>query len=487
MISCDPGQLLSRASCFSCLTEKQERQILTYLYCQLNSVGGFGLNLIPPGSTYTGSPAEFDLIVAASTTYTITWGAAELSMTLCGVTYPSTGAGTITIVHTGTCTLMQFFGTFAGTTVTARVKVAINGEVPIPSGFSLSANASGQTLAKWSSPPSNVAQTEVWTSPDNITFALAGTFTKPATSGGVTSAAVGALHYVKIRWIGATLTGAFTSSKIMTGRTTDWAKRVVTNGGAIPSDSSISALNTFEQTLMSTVTVAQLKAMNVCAPDSLIAAITPFYVGGGSDPWTNNGVLAADVSVDGIQFDGISKYLNTGFDPNAQLGHDGGMAIYTNANYNVTTVQWDLASYDAGATRGIGLGFTVAANLFGFANGNFGTMFSSKASNAGPFRGMIYAFGFNNAGVRACYVYKANSSIGFVNVYGTNNQTGVNLDHWPAVSTTLGAINQNGVVGQFSNKRISFAVHHGFTDAGNGQALFNAVQALRTALGGGFV
>jgi len=472
MISCDPGQLLSRASCF-CLTEKQERQILTYLYCQLNTVGGFGLNLVPTGSTYTGSPAEFDLIVAASTTYTITWGANELSMTLCGVSYPSTGAGTVTIVHTGTCTLMQFFGTFAGTTVTARVKVATSGEVPIPSGFSLSANASGQTLAKWSSPPSNVAQTEVWTSPDNVTFSLAGIFTKPATSGGVTSVAVGSFQYVKIRWIGATLTGAFTSVLIITGRTIDWAKRVVTNGGAIPSDNTISATNTFDQAVVAAGLASKVLAILTFPPDNLVAALTPLYKAFGSDPWTNHNFVAGNLTVNGLSGNGTTRFLDSGFNPTT-----GG---YTNNN-ECQFLYMSTAQSNAGELFGVNV--TALDGIFpnDLNNGALTNFYSeNKLISVAPITAGFYLNSRVAVNDQRAYYAKSTTPWAQVGSNLTNQVQGL-----PNGNLYAFAVN-NGAAANFSNASLSCCgMAFGLTSA-QGQALFNAVQALRTAFGGGFV
>lgn len=189
--------IMAGAACFMCLSTTRLDEIYLYLLCQ-----GIATNIIPPGSTYgPGATPEFDLNVASFTTYTIMWGANDLYVLICGVRYNSTGAGTSIIVFTKNCTLMQFFGTFAGTTVTARVMPNPAHPVPAtPTGFTW-AISGANAVAGWNAPPVGVVNTEVWTSADGVTYTLAGTVAAPGTSFSTAAPTTPNVLWAEIRFI----------------------------------------------------------------------------------------------------------------------------------------------------------------------------------------------------------------------------------------------------------------------------------------------
>lgn len=53
---CDPNELLTAARCFQCLSEKQLKQVITYLLCQINTNGGGGGSGNAQFVTYTSAP-----------------------------------------------------------------------------------------------------------------------------------------------------------------------------------------------------------------------------------------------------------------------------------------------------------------------------------------------------------------------------------------------------------------------------------------------
>lgn len=189
--------LMAGAKCLMCLSSTRLEEIYLYLLCQ-----GVGVNLIPSGSVYgPGATPEFDLTVLSFTTYTIVWGANDLYVTICGVRYNSTGAGTSIIVFTKNCTLMKFFGTFAGTTVTARVMPNPAHPVPAtPTGFTW-AISGANAVAGWNAPPAGVVNTEVWTSADGVTYTLAGTVAAPGTSFSTAAPTTPNVLWAEIRFI----------------------------------------------------------------------------------------------------------------------------------------------------------------------------------------------------------------------------------------------------------------------------------------------
>lgn len=490
-ISCDPNNLASLARCLTCLPAATLQEVKTNLLCQLNSVGGFGTNIVPPGSTYTGALAEFDLTVVANTGYIIVWGSNELYMIMCGQRFDSTGAGTITVVFTGACTVMQFFGTFAGTTVTARVKVINLGNagtvLPTPTAFAQTINAAGaQVTYTWTIPfLAYLTATEVWTSTDNINFTLNSTITKPTATAVLSTPAVGTTLYTKIRFIGNVTASAFTTPLAADGRVADWVKRVNTNGGTTPASLTLDALSDFVSDMRAASLESKMISMIPLVPDNLIAAITPLYKVAGNDPWTNVGpFVAADLTVNGLIGDGVSKVLSSGVTPSAQwnigAGPNGGITIYT-----ITALKDLSGAPDAAVQNGAG------NNAFDLYLNNNGTMQFAcynqttdrlQQAVATPFAGFFSA---NASTPSRRDVFIASSTQAFTSFLSSSAAIGGVLPAGPCAFLGYFIIpgpNHPGPV-----RRHSFdAIHNGYT-AAEAQNLYNAVQKYRMALLGGFV
>jgi hypothetical protein len=69
----------------------------------------------------------------------------------------------------------------------------------------------------------------------------------------------------------------------------DWVTRVVANGGAMPSSTTINALQVFVAKLRSVGLWSKMLIINPLVSDNLIASITPLLKGNSSDPWANSG------------------------------------------------------------------------------------------------------------------------------------------------------------------------------------------------------
>jgi hypothetical protein len=93
--------------------------------------------------------------------------------------------------------------------------------------------------------------------------------------------------------------------------TTDWAQRVVANGGAMPSANTITAMETLRTTLISMNLTNKIHSLCIFVPDSIIAATTPLIKHKGADPWTNSGFVIGDLNINGLKGDGSSKFLDT--------------------------------------------------------------------------------------------------------------------------------------------------------------------------------
>ena len=260
----------------------------------------------------------------------------------------------------------------------------------------------------------------------------------------------------------------------------DWAARVVTNGGAAVSDNTLAAVSNFCGALDAAAITVLMSAVNVFAPDNLIASITPLIVGVGVDPWTNTNFVAADLSIQGLKGNGSNKYLDSGVVANAAFSGttEGGISLY-NTFATIPTTQSEMAG-GSSATVNILLESCSGANaIFNcFSNGN-GQV--SGATNL-PF-GLGFTSG-NRTTASAASIYTANSIVAF-SALATSALT--NIQNPQAFSIAVFAVNYNAVISRYSGKRLSFAaIHHGLTSA-QCQALYNAVQQMRQAFGGGWV
>jgi hypothetical protein len=96
---------------------------------------------------------------------------------------------------------------------------------------------------------------------------------------------------------------------------TDWASRVVANGGAMPSANTIQAMETLRTGCIAASLTNKIYSLCVAIDGNIIATSTPLFKHFGSDPWTNNGFVNADVNINGCKGDGTSKSFDTGVKP----------------------------------------------------------------------------------------------------------------------------------------------------------------------------
>lgn len=254
---------------------------------------------------------------------------------------------------------------------------------------------------------------------------------------------------------------------------TAWAARVVTNGGAAVSGATVSAVNTFYNGLVSNSLLSKMISVNVIAPDNLIAAITPLIVGGGNDPWTNNGFLPADITINGLQGSG-TKYLNTGVNPSTAMPDNtqGGMTVYNRTSANQSWVE-------GGAHIGAG----ILAFAISYSDSNcywdcFDGALGRIAVANGGWRGFLSC---TRRSLTDSKVYRANGVTPFAQL-GTSGTGG---GARPNGNVYLFAQNLNGAPDSYAARQISFfAIHLGLTSA-ESQSLYNLVVSLRTAFGGG--
>lgn len=261
----------------------------------------------------------------------------------------------------------------------------------------------------------------------------------------------------------------------------DWADRVETNGGVRPSQNSIDAAQTFLQSLNTAGILSKMIAVNMFAPDNLIAAITPLVVGPGLDPWTNQGgaFVLADLTVNGLKGDGSTKILLSGIRawPLGNITNNPGYTVYTNLApknpVEALTGAADDGNYDL--SLNLQISPTGIAADIPYAGGS-GRIFPAIAN----WIGYISA---NRTAANLANLFIASS--------GTAHQqlgTNANVIVPPTLNKNMDVFGANfGPNPNRATNRISFvAFHHGLTQAESSD-FFNAVQALRTSFGGGFV
>lgn len=297
----------------------------------------------------------------------------------------------------------------------------------------------------------------------------------------------GGVWYARIRWtLGGVPVSGFSPIKSVDiepsaaalAQVTDWVTRINAAGGSSPSAANQRAHAFFYDRINSAGILSKLLIVNSFTPDNLIAAITPFIKGGGFNSWSNSNFVSGDLSVNGLTGNGTNKSLNTGFSPVSVLDHTtGGIIVYNITNNNSTT-ECEVSSFDTATTKGFQFFDSFAGTFVGDCYYNGGSARIS-AVNVG-FLGYV---SMQRISAVSFAVYKANSTTAHTS-FGTNANDGGTP---PTTNVACFCTNSSGTLANFSAKQLSFiSVTLGLTSSED-TSCFNAVQKLRTALGGGFV
>jgi hypothetical protein len=250
------------------------------------------------------------------------------------------------------------------------------------------------------------------------------------------------------------------------------------NGGGTPSLATQNALTTFANALQSANIAPLMSIIMPFAPDSLIAALTPLWkANSGTDPWTNHNFVAGDLTVNGLKPDGSTKYLDSGAIPNViwpyNSGLYAGMSVYTNTF----------------VANGSDFGSLAGGNNFFIGNETPGPYFYDNVGrvSGAALTGFVGFYSASRTSASRVDLYCANSTLAFQNLASNTANIGQSGSPGTLSMFGVGGVNNGGVYGGNSDHRVSFiACHQGLTSAQT-QALYNAVQALRQAFGGGYV
>ena len=259
-----------------------------------------------------------------------------------------------------------------------------------------------------------------------------------------------------------------------------WAANVVTNGGAAPSDGTVSALSTFCYALDSAGLTSSMLAVNCYVPDSLIAATTPLIATACQPCWTNHNFVSGDLSVNGLQGNGSNKYLDLGSQSSpastALTLTSAGLTCYVPSG-GANAVENTCGICGAGCCFDLNLNYS---ENFGFQCWDWG-----DAGQAA----------WRPGGIKQGFFSGSRTAADEINLYFAN--AGTAFSSVASAATTSGGV-ASGNMFEFSEQygggpnayspqaHSFFAMHLGLSSEQT-QALYNAVQALRTALGGGYI
>jgi hypothetical protein len=254
-------------------------------------------------------------------------------------------------------------------------------------------------------------------------------------------------------------------------RVTGWVARVVANGGATPSVGTQNALNTFVLGMDASGIWSSMTVVNIMAPDSLIACMTPLLVGGGSDPWSNTGLTGGAVTVNGLKGDG-THYLNTGFNGSTLSANSAGMSLYIYTPGTGTVVM--------GQENGSSPVFLLSGSTFACWDNSASTsMLIDSPAAAGFHSG-------SRTGANASSIYYGSSLNNVFSVASTTTASSGNNSTFGFPIYVMADNHSNLTPLFISTGTCSFsAIHAGLTALQTSQ-LFTNVQALRIALGGGY-
>jgi hypothetical protein len=270
---------------------------------------------------------------------------------------------------------------------------------------------------------------------------------------------------------------------------TDWALRVVANGGAMPSDDTIRAMDTFRTGIIADGLSNQMVSVCVFVPDSLTAALTPIFDVYGYKMWTNFNFVSGDLTINGLKGNGTTKYLQPAVVPDSVPASTGFGDDSAGVSYIVSV------NPSSAATVDFGVGVNSASRQWALEN-SLGTIYyfcwgfastQDYATFAAPSPGGTWT-GFlsgNRTSGTSISIYRASTTLTFgLGANGTGVQK-ANVVGGYSLPVTWFAVSDSGAVRQWSANTLSFAAIHAGLTSVQASNLYVRASALRVKLGGG--
>lgn len=260
-----------------------------------------------------------------------------------------------------------------------------------------------------------------------------------------------------------------------------WAARVATNGGGTVSMATLKAVSQWYAAINGAGTIlAKIKSCILITPGSIIEAVTPIVKNFGTDPWGHTGSL--ELTLNGLRSTALNNYVTSGCIPSTCFSSTstGGLTAYV-----VATTTSDSAAVDMGAQNSNSQCCNLYSNFYinpnEYALGELYNNTNSFGSNASPGKGFFSASVVGGTG----QLYFGNASGGLVALGASRPGAAGTLPTYQIYA--MGLNNAGVITGTTTVRRYShFCIHDGFTLAEE-TVYFNATQALRVKLGGGYV
>lgn len=265
-----------------------------------------------------------------------------------------------------------------------------------------------------------------------------------------------------------------------------WASQVVSSGGAAPSAATKGFLTDFMHSIQTNGAVTNILVLNPFVPDSLTAAMTPLIRNVGPALWTNFNFVSGDLTANGLQGDGATKYIVSGFLPNVWTNYEAGISVY---------VPGTLANNDGAAFGDTYIhGGSPLMQLLPRLSGTLYCDFPIDGSAAGRISGANTTGGFfsiNRASASSLAIYRASNLAGGFTTFGTSSHTlsgnfFQNYTDQATQSMHVQGYNDTGTNVQWSGNLMSFCAMHRPMAINQVSNFFYSVQTLRTNLGGGY-
>jgi hypothetical protein len=270
---------------------------------------------------------------------------------------------------------------------------------------------------------------------------------------------------------------------------TAWSAQVVTNGGAAPSASSVSAVSNFFYELdAASFTYSNSASMilfyNAFAPDSLIAAMTP-QINVAGVAWTNRNFVLSDLTVNGLKGNGTNKSIATPYIPgNWWTNLNAGLSVYSSTTVAENSFEMGVGGSNFNSQFGINVNWsngTCSCECWRFDSPN--TVIANLPSS--PIAGWC---SFSRILSNDLRMFFANSTNAHAQIGST--QTGAQNGAAAQGGTQaleIFAINANGSLSNWTTRRLSCVAGHVGLVLVDNKTLYDRTVNLRTAFGGGTV